>query len=375
VDEALRVLCASVFKKVPAGRGSGTRVAPNPMSHATRHAFATRLLTIGCFAASLTVLLCVPSVALNADDPANWGEDHVGKTFPAYVTGDECLFCHRKVGETWSDNRHQLTIRPARPDDPAVRMLRQLPGGNELAAETRYLMGSQRITRFLRRSSEYGKLDVLSVAFVPGQADANETASGKLNHVDKPHWDQRTFGDRCAGCHATGVDSQSRAFSAVSIDCVSCHGVVDLGHSKDISLVLLSKTSREPRQIVSICGQCHLRGGTSKASGLPYPNTFVAGDNLLRDFQVEFTDEAIQSQSPLEQHIWLNTREVAVLGKSQMTCLICHEVHKQSTGNHRQLADAAICSSCHLPGKDKTTLRDGLLPLSPRQTRSRVCDY
>ena len=388
------------------------------MPHA--NAFAARLLTVSFAAAVLTTLLCVPSppkdrsqrgfppsnvnhesitgivtspsgkswllragrgevtafaVALNTDDPANWGEDHVGKTFPAYMTGDECLFCHRKVGETWSDNRHQLTIRPALPDDPAVRMLRQLPGGNEFADQTRYLMGSQRITRYLRRSNEYGKLDVLSVVFVPPQSDAKATAAGKLNHANQPHWDQRTFGDRCAGCHATGMNSQSRAFSAVSIDCVSCHGDVDLNHSKDINLVLLSKKSRDPRKVVSICGQCHLRGGTSKASRLPYPNSFVAGDNLFRDFQVEFADDAIRSQPQPEQHIWLNAREVAVDGRSQTTCLTCHNVHRQSTEGHRQLPDATICSSCHIPGKDKTTLRDGLLPIATRQARSRVCDY
>ena len=34
-------------------------------------------------------------------DPAAWGSDHVGKPVPEYVTGDECLFCHRDdVGPT-----------------------------------------------------------------------------------------------------------------------------------------------------------------------------------------------------------------------------------------------------------------------------------
>ena len=33
---------------------------------------------------------------------------------------------------------------------------------------------------------------------------------------------------------------------------------------------------------------CHVRFGKSKSSGLPYPTNFVAGDNLFKDFQVDF---------------------------------------------------------------------------------------
>ena len=54
--------------------------------------------------------LCFTVVALVAAadgerqvDPAAWGSDHVGQAMPAYVTGDECLFCHRKIGQLlWS---------------------------------------------------------------------------------------------------------------------------------------------------------------------------------------------------------------------------------------------------------------------------------
>ena len=40
-------------------------------------------------------------------DPAAWGSDHVGQNFPEYMTGDECLFCHRRIGPSWNNNRHQ----------------------------------------------------------------------------------------------------------------------------------------------------------------------------------------------------------------------------------------------------------------------------
>ena len=46
--------------------------------------------------------------------------------------------------------------------------------------------------------------------------------------------------------------------------------------------------------VTSICAQCHVRTGKSRSTGLPYPNNFVAGDNLFRDFQVDFSDEALE---------------------------------------------------------------------------------
>ena len=58
--------------------------------------------------------------------------------------------------------------------------------------------------------------------------------------------------------------------------------MVPLEHTEDVSLVHLSTENHKPRDIVSICGQCHLRGRESASTGLPYANQFVAGDDLFR---------------------------------------------------------------------------------------------
>ncbi|MCH7919451.1 MAG: hypothetical protein IIC50_15880 [Planctomycetes bacterium] len=196
-----------------------------------------------------------------------------------------------------------------------------------------------------------------------------------MKHGESLVWDNATFGDRCAGCHATAVDTQTRAFSALSLDCFTCHGDVPLAHTEDTRLALLSSKSMEPRIMASVCGQCHLRGGKSKSSGLPYPQTFVPGDNLFRDFQVDFSDAAIQALPPIDQHIYLSARECAVSDPSAMSCLACHDVHGQSTGKHRRLEHNAICSSCHELGIDSTQLRDAVLPTNRLRTHSHICDY
>ncbi len=304
-------------------------------------------------------------------DPTDWGADHVGQNFPEYLTGDECLFCHRNIGPTWDVNPHQRTIRIAIPDDPAIKRLGQ---ADEAAArEVELLFGAKRVVRYLRRSKEYGKLDMLSASYVPEAP--NDQASGKLSSSDSVHWDVNAFADRCAGCHATAVNAQSRTFSTVSLDCVTCHGLVELEHTDDVAKVFLSSKNQEPKQVISICGQCHLRGGKSKSSGLPYPNTFVAGDNLFRDFQIDLTDDQIGRLPVVQQHIYLNVRDVVMQGNSSVTCISCHHVHGGGSEKHQDLSDSALCASCHQPNTDNGELLESLILQNEQRTRNKTCDY
>jgi hypothetical protein len=294
-------------------------------------------------------------------DPAAWGGDHVGRPVPEYVTGDECLFCHRSdIGPAWSKNRHQLTIHELEPNSTALVALKKLPDLAAFADEAKLALGGQQSSRFLKRSAHYGKLDLLSIAW---------DKSGKVRILEKGHWDPAKFAKACAGCHTTGVDPKTGAFSAVALDCYTCHGEVTLNHSKDTQLIYLSKNRHDPARVVtSICAQCHVRTGKSRSSGLPYANNFVAGDNLFRDFQVEFSPEALKSLNPADRHVLQNVRDVAVLGKEDVTCLSCHDVHKQSTGKHRRLTEDQSCLICHNATGSKKVRR-------AYEVHSQACEY
>src|SRR5437762_1249254 len=186
-------------------------------------------------------------------DPAAWGGDHVGKPVPNFTSGDECLFCHRDVGPGWPTNRHGQTIRGVDPESPALKELARLPQLRTFAVEVEFMLGGKNSARFLKRSAEHGRLDLLNTA--------------------GPQWDTKTFGTRCAGCHATGVDSAKQTFAAISLDCFVCHGEVPDKHTTQASLALRSPRRRDSAAVVtSVCAQCHLRGGVSKSSELPYPN-------------------------------------------------------------------------------------------------------
>ena len=299
-------------------------------------------------------------------DPAAWGSDHVGRPLPEFMTGDECLFCHRMdVGPTWTRNRHFQTMRRVEPEAAAVAALRSLPSTKEVAGQVEFVLGSRRQVRFLKRGQKYGQLSMLSTAAQP----TPQTGKFRLRHAEHPQWDSQTFGHSCGGCHASGLDSQTDAVAAVSLDCFTCHGEITLEHTRDSSKALLAKRRRDPpRVVVSICGQCHLRTGTSRSNGRPFANNFVAGDNLFRDLRIDWSDKHLDSLEPGDRHILQNIRDVVLQGRAQTSCLSCHDVHKQSSTKHRKLAVTAICANCHRPG-------GGRIVVNRRKQHNGLCEY
>jgi predicted CXXCH cytochrome family protein len=256
---------------------------------------------------------------------------------PEFVHGDECLFCHRNdIGPGWPKNAHGITVRQIE-DAPELQQLRKQ------APETEYFLGSRHRIRFLKKDG-YGRFAILNTQ----AALAADHKLLKWVDAEKPSWDRQRFADRCAGCHATGVDPKTRTFAAFGIDCYACHGDVNLEHTNDTSLIWLSKKRRDDaRAITSICAQCHLRGGKSKSTGLPYPAAFIAGNNLFGDYQMDFAKADDINLNAGDRHVVRNFRDVVVKGESGVTCLSCHRVHANSSSRHRLQPRTAICADCH----------------------------
>jgi len=262
---------------------------------------ARRRLTVG------QALVCLACYSLPA-------QTHANQPIPQYVTGDECLFCHRvKVADTWEKNPHARTVHPRDDSDP-------------VPTDAAFVLGAHAPHRGLKPDG-YGKFDLLS--------------------VDGKTWDKHAFALRCAGCHTTAVDPQTHTFSTSSLDCYTCHGVAPENHPNDTSLIWFSKKhSKDPKQIVFICAQCHLREGKAKSNGLPYPNNFVAGDDLFADFQVDFAQADDSKMNPPDRHIVRNARDV-VLNGGDVTCISCHKIHDNTSAKHRLVLTGPICLDCH----------------------------
>ncbi|MCG3162669.1 MAG: hypothetical protein JMDDDDMK_03964 [Acidobacteria bacterium] len=277
-------------------------------------------------------------------DPKAWGGNHAGQPIPDYVHGDECLFCHRNnIGLTWQKNAHGVAVRQREDAPELTKMLESQPALAGVAKQVEYFLGSRHRVRFLKKDG-YGKFTMLNAQAALG-ADGQ---TAKLIDYEKLAWDKEKFANRCAGCHSTAVDPETKAFSAFGLDCYTCHGSVDLNHSNNTSLVLLSKKRRNDAKVItSLCAQCHLRGSSSRSTGLPYPNNFVAGDNLFQDLEVDWARADDEKLNAGERHIWRNARDVALYGNESITCLNCHAVHGNSSFKHRRVLRAPICAECH----------------------------
>ena len=282
----------------------------------------------------LSVFICGSIVlAQKTRDPAAWGGNHAGKPIPEFVHGDECLFCHRnEIGPGWQKNAHGITVR-RREDAPG---LPAVPG-------VEFFLGSRHQVRFLKKEG-YGKFAILNTR----ATRAPDRRGWSWIDRDNAVWDKDCFARRCAGCHTTAVDPATKSFAAFGLDCYTCHGDVNLEHTNDTSLIWLSKKRKSDAQaITSICAQCHLRSGQSRSTALPYPNNFVAGDNLFQDFGVDFSKADDENLNPGDRHVYRNVRDVVLYGSDDVTCLTCHRVHANSTSRHRLPPRSAICYDCH----------------------------
>lgn len=230
------------------------------------------------------------------------------------------------------------------------------------------LLGDGPNVRFLKRLSEYGKASVFSVSY---SADPEaKRPRDCFSNLENPHWDDRLFADRCAGCHATGIDTQTASMSTPSLECYVCHGLTEIEHTTPEETALLSgKQPTDPRIELSICGQCHLRGGRSNATGRPYPTNFVPGDNLLRDFKVDFDEASLSAMDPIDRHVFVNARNVLHLGEAGLTCTTCHTIHANSTDKHADLDEVAYCAICHKPGEAMSDVK------LPSRRTNRTCGY
>ena len=213
-----------------------------------------------------------------------------------YPTGDSCLFCHRnEIGSTWLDNSHAWTVRPVG-EPPAV---------SPVPADATHVIGKDHF-RPLKQNG-YGKF-------------ALHTLGGTA-------WQTDVFEKQCAGCHTTAVNPQTGEFSSIGLDCYSCHGNVPEDHATKKGTALLSRTrSNADKEVIAICGSCHLRGGRSKTSGRPHPHAYVAGDDLFKDFEVDLKRDSKAQIDSSDSHVYLKTRAV-MQGGSEKSCVDCHRIH------------------------------------------------
>jgi hypothetical protein len=72
--------------------------------------------------------------------------------------------------------------------------------------------------------------------------------------------------------------------------------------------------------------------------------------------------------NPADRHVLENVRDVVMLGKDEVTCLSCHDVHKQSSRKHAKLAEDDSCAACHNESGSKKKRKT-------YEVHSKTCQY
>jgi hypothetical protein len=186
------------------------------------------------------------------------------------------------------------------------------------------------------------------------------TSLGKWINSPGPAYDdgrpnfERAIAPRCLECHATWIEwvpdlgavNRFRPESAMlGITCERCHasGQEHVRRERSVlrgargpAIVNPARLSRQ-RQMEA-CGQCHAGAGAPKVPAFSY----VAGKRL--------DDYLYLAPRDLDPTVDVHGNQVTLLSRSrcyrssQMTCVTCHDVHRQQ----RDVAElSGRCVSCH----------------------------
>jgi tetratricopeptide (TPR) repeat protein len=167
-----------------------------------------------------------------------------------------------------------------------------------------------------------------------------------LNKQALANGDQETFEDKipegidCQRCHGPG----SAHVKATTTTGASLESIRD-------AIVNPGRLTRE-RQM-DVCMQCHLE---TTSSPLPHsilrigraPFSYRPGEPLA-DYRLSFDHQAgtgFDDRLEVAQQVY-RLRKSACFLRSQMTCLTCHDPHKQLTGADATRHYIAVCVGCH----------------------------
>lgn len=219
-----------------------------------------------------------------------------------YIGLRDCAGCHRDTFSTHRDTRHALALQDVASDKELILAdfeqetdLLTIPFPDE-GGERRlspddivYAIGSGRyVQRYLYQvdSNEYQVLPV----------EWNTVTSEWQAYTRADAWPDPAYDwlSNCAGCHVSGLDTESGRWLDDGVQCESCHGpgsthadavdaLRDIDEEEEPDAYLAQLQLIRSTVVVSadaqICGQCHSQG-ESPNDGFHYPTAYRPGQNL-----------------------------------------------------------------------------------------------
>lgn len=334
----------------------------------------------------------------------------------AFVGSDTCKMCHLEHYDSWKMTLHSRMTQDAvanrdaiivEIDEAAIRKdLAKLEEKLKVPSDQIYVpkleeihltIGSQWKQRYIVE-----KEGTLYISPIQYNADTHRWVN-----YHEADWDKRPWIDKCGGCHATGVDFQTKTYSELGVSCESCHGKGSWHAALPKTAVFEKRqTIVNPAKLtmgvsVQICGSCHNRGSATqakagwpvgyapgKALGTYYTSTSYVGGDLKHVYANEFSKGHHQQFIDWEQskharegvtctschyvhQVGMPPTRSQTLSAGSKQCLACHEVLNSNKAH--SIHSFANCVGCHMPRIAKSAESGDIhshvfLPLLPEDT-------
>ncbi len=312
-----------------------------------------RVVTVGravLVAALIALVVAMVMLVYPSGKPAARAQPASG-----YVGWEKCGTCHPAVARQWSRTLHAKMVRSATRDNIHADLTK--PNAPNLSEfDFAYVLGGwYKEERYVIRRGGELLTTPHEWDHVPRIFVIRRTGTGELEFSN---W--RTA---CVGCHTTGYNPQTRAWSELNITCESCHGP-GARHA-----AAPSKGNIMIDQTAEACGSCHIRG-TDNATGFGFPTQYRLGqpNTLLSTFTpIPMTDAA--SIFPDQRTSRRHRQQFIDFIKSkhytaQVTCTACHDAHRGTEVAYSQLKKpkATLCNSCHASQAGRFTAHTGHKP-------------
>lgn len=328
----------------------------------------------------LIICLCLFEECVNSADTekkkplAESGVVH----FEEFAGTQTCLNCHQDIGKDYLHTMHFFTSQKAS-EQTIKGSFEQGKNyfvygvGREVHLEKRdsglyqvyYSKGIEKLSRRIDIVFGSGKIAQTYATWVGDTlAELPVSYFTTLNEwVNSPGYPlhpvlfNRPITSRCLECHSTYVekisigDHEPEAFDKnnliLGVTCERCHGPGE----KHVKFQENNPGTEETRYIVnpaklsrslslSLCGLCH--SGRQQKSRPSF--SFIAGDTLSKYFHI---DSVLQNAANIDVH----GNQLGMLANSkcfkmsQMTCMSCHDTHKNETGEKTVFIQK--CMNCH----------------------------
>lgn len=288
-----------------------------------------------------------------------------------YVGSDICGRCHQEQYFAWQGSLHSKMYKPK--DEAVIHADFSNPDEIGFSLDdVDWVIGSKWKQEFVQIRD--GK------AYVYPAIWKIEAKKWKL----KKNKNEQIAGELCDGCHTTGFDFSTKAFSEDSIGCEACHGP----GSKHVISQKREDIFSSPQ--VDICSQCHTRG-ISQDGKTPFPIDYKLGEPIENYFVTRKTwdgkipikhrqhhDEFTSSKhygaftilhkderdrnithagQPLKDGCLRchshegkqNNGKIDIdLVRYGLTCVTCHNPHDSLYSKKESVKVASICGGCHV---------------------------